>query len=38
ITTETVEQAMERSGTKDGNRGFEAALAAVEMASLNDEL
>ncbi|MEE9197505.1 MAG: 6,7-dimethyl-8-ribityllumazine synthase, partial [bacterium] len=34
ITTETVEQAMERSGTKDGNRGFEAALAAVEMASL----
>ncbi len=38
ITTETVEQAMERSGTKDSNRGFEAALAAVEMASLNDEL
>jgi 6,7-dimethyl-8-ribityllumazine synthase len=38
LTTETIEQAVERSGAKAGNKGFEAALAAVEMASLNDEL
>ena len=34
ITTETVEQAIERSGSKAGNKGVEAALAAIEMASL----
>jgi 6,7-dimethyl-8-ribityllumazine synthase len=34
ITTETVEQAIERAGTKVGNKGFEAATAAIEMASL----
>lgn len=34
ITTETVEQALERAGTKAGNKGFEAAMAAVEMVSL----
>lgn len=34
ITTETVEQAFERAGTKAGNKGFEAAMAAIEMVSL----
>ena len=34
ITTETIEQAVERAGTKMGNKGFEAAAAAIEMASL----
>lgn len=38
LTTDTIEQAIERAGGKSGNKGFEAALAAVEMASLNDEL
>ena len=34
LTTETIEQAIERSGTKAGNKGFEAAAAAIEMANL----
>lgn len=34
ITTDTVEQAIERAGSKAGNKGVEAALAAVEMANL----
>jgi 6,7-dimethyl-8-ribityllumazine synthase len=34
ITTETIEQAIERAGTKLGNKGFEAAVAAIEMANL----
>jgi 6,7-dimethyl-8-ribityllumazine synthase len=34
ITTETIEQAVERAGTKMGNKGFEAAVAAIEMADL----
>jgi 6,7-dimethyl-8-ribityllumazine synthase len=34
ITTDTVEQAIERSGTKSGNKGFDAALGAIEMANL----
>lgn len=34
ITTETIEQAIERSGSKAGNKGVEAALAAIEMANL----
>ncbi len=34
ITTETIEQAIERAGTKLGNKGFEAATAAIEMADL----
>ncbi|MFQ5893734.1 MAG: 6,7-dimethyl-8-ribityllumazine synthase [Nitrospinota bacterium] len=38
LTTDTIEQAVERAGTKSGNKGFEAALTAVEMASLTDEL
>ena len=35
LTCETLEQAIDRAGLKMGNKGFEAALAAVEMASLN---
>ncbi|EGL83186.1 6,7-dimethyl-8-ribityllumazine synthase [Caldalkalibacillus thermarum TA2.A1] len=34
ITTDTIEQAVERAGTKAGNKGWEAALAAIEMANL----
>ncbi|KRT64950.1 MAG: 6,7-dimethyl-8-ribityllumazine synthase, 6,7-dimethyl-8-ribityllumazine synthase [Candidatus Dadabacteria bacterium CSP1-2] len=34
ITTETLEQAIERAGSKAGNRGGEAALSAIEMANL----
>ena len=34
ITTETIEQAVERAGTKLGNKGFEAAVTAIEMADL----
>jgi 6,7-dimethyl-8-ribityllumazine synthase len=34
ITTESIEQAIERAGTKMGNKGFEAAVSAVEMADL----
>ncbi|GGD03894.1 6,7-dimethyl-8-ribityllumazine synthase [Thalassobacillus devorans] len=35
ITTDTIEQAIERAGTKAGNKGWEAASAAIEMANLN---
>ncbi len=38
LTTDTIEQAVERAGTKAGNKGFEAALAAVEMVSLDATL
>jgi len=38
ITTETMEQAIERAGSKAGNKGAEAALAAIEMASLLTKL
>lgn len=34
LTTETIEQAIERAGTKAGNKGFDAALTAIEMANL----
>jgi len=34
LTTENIEQAIERAGTKAGNKGWDAALAAVEMANL----
>jgi len=34
LTTDTIEQAIERSGTKAGNKGFEAAMAAIEMLDL----
>ena len=37
-TTETIEQAIERAGTKAGNKGYDAALAAVEMVNLIEEL
>ncbi len=34
ITADTLEQAIERSGTKAGNKGFDAAVSAIEMANL----
>lgn len=34
LTTDTIEQAIERAGTKAGNKGFDAALSAIEMAHL----
>ena len=34
ITSDTVEQAVERAGTTGGNRGFDAAMAAIEMSNL----
>lgn len=34
LTTETIEQAIERAGTKAGNKGFDAAVTAIEMANL----
>lgn len=34
LTTDTIEQAIERAGTKAGNKGWEAALSAIEMADL----
>ena len=38
LTTDTLEQAIERAGTKAGNKGWDAALSAVEMANLMDML
>ncbi len=38
VTTENIEQAIERSGTKLGNRGWDAALSAIEMANLSDKI
>jgi 6,7-dimethyl-8-ribityllumazine synthase len=38
LTTDTIEQAIERAGTKAGNNGFEAAVTAIEMASLMDQI
>lgn len=38
LTTDTIEQAIERAGTKAGNKGFEAAAAAIEMANLLSRL
>lgn len=38
LTTETIEQAIERAGTKAGNKGFDVALGAIEMANLTDSL
>ena len=34
LTTDTIEQAIERAGTKSGNKGWDAALVAIEMAQL----
>jgi len=36
ITTDTIEQAIERAGTKAGNKGWSAAMSAIEMANLTD--
>lgn len=38
LTTETIEEAIERAGTKQGNKGYEAAMTAVELANLKKEL
>ena len=38
ITTENIEQAIERSGTKAGNKGGEAAITALEMVNLFDAM
>ena len=38
LTTDSIEQAIERAGTKAGNKGFEAAVSAVEMISLGKSL
>ena len=38
ITADTIEQAIERAGTKSGNKGWDAALVAVEMAQLLKKL
>jgi 6,7-dimethyl-8-ribityllumazine synthase len=35
ITTDTIEQAIERAGAKAGNKGWDAAISAVEMANLS---
>jgi len=37
-TTETIEQAIERAGTKAGNKGYDAAIAAIEMVNLIGEI
>jgi 6,7-dimethyl-8-ribityllumazine synthase len=34
LTTDSLEQAIERAGSKSGNKGFEAAMAAIEMVNL----
>lgn len=38
ITADTIEQAIERAGTKDGNKGRDAAVSAIEMANLIKEI
>lgn len=38
LTTDTIEQAIERAGTKAGNKGWDAALSAIEMADLFKKL
>jgi 6,7-dimethyl-8-ribityllumazine synthase len=38
ITPDTLEQALERAGTKAGNKGWDAAMSAIEMADLFDKL
>lgn len=38
LTTDSIEQAVERAGTKAGNKGFEAALAALEMVGLAEAM
>jgi 6,7-dimethyl-8-ribityllumazine synthase len=38
LTTDTIEQAIERAGTKAGNKGFDAAMSAIEMCNLFRQL
>ncbi|HSW59279.1 MAG TPA: 6,7-dimethyl-8-ribityllumazine synthase [bacterium] len=38
LTVDTIEQAVERAGTKAGNKGFDAALAAIEMLNVTDKI
>ncbi len=38
LTTDSIEQAIERAGTKSGNKGFDAAMSAIEMASIYKQL
>ncbi len=38
LTTDTIEQAIERAGTKSGNKGFDAAMAALEMMDLYKQI
>ena len=38
LTTDTIEQAIERAGTKAGNKGWDAAVSAIEMVSLGRAL
>jgi 6,7-dimethyl-8-ribityllumazine synthase len=38
LITDSIEQAIERAGTKEGNKGFDAAMSAIEMANLMKEI
>jgi 6,7-dimethyl-8-ribityllumazine synthase len=38
VTTDTIEQAIERAGTKAGNKGWDAAVSAIEMVNLMDNI
>ena len=38
LTTDTIEQAIERAGTKAGNKGYDCALSAIEMVNLLREM
>jgi len=38
VTTDTVEQAIDRAGTKSGNKGFEAAMTAIELVNLYEQM
>lgn len=38
LTTDNIEQAIERAGTKAGNKGYDAALSAIEMANLTSQI
>lgn len=38
VTTENIEQAIERAGTKAGNKGWDSAMSAIEMANLTNQL
>ncbi len=38
LTTDTIEQAIERAGTKSGNKGFDAAMSAIEMCNIYKQI